>query len=184
MRTVSNEPTPIWPRPDRSRRGGASYSAQTLAAAGLTPGASITHDGLTFTWPNAQPGTLDNVVAGGQAILVSGTGSTLGLLGTGDYGAGSGNVIITYTDGTTQTTAVTFPDWWSKTAPAGGDILATMPYINTATGQLNQGGVSVYYVPVPLQAGKTIQSVVLPDVSPSPPQTGVTALHIFAMSIG
>ena len=36
--------------------GGASYSAQALAAAGLTPGATITHDGVTLTWPNAPAG--------------------------------------------------------------------------------------------------------------------------------
>ena len=163
--------------------GGASYSAQTLAAAGLTPGASITHDGLTFTWPNAQPGTLDNVVAGGQTIAMSGSGSTLGLLGAGDYGAGSGALTITYTDGTTQQAAVTFPDWWSNTAPAGGDILAKMPYINTPTGQENQGGVSVYYIGVPLQQGKTIKYITLPDVSQSAIQ-GATAMHIFAVSVG
>ena len=72
--------------------GGASYSAQALAAAtpSLTPGATITHDGLTFTWPTAQPGTPDNVVAGGQTVPLTGGGSTLGLLGTGDYGTASG----------------------------------------------------------------------------------------------
>ena len=34
--------------------GGGSYSAQALAAAtpSLTPGATVMHDGLTFTWPN------------------------------------------------------------------------------------------------------------------------------------
>src|ERR1017187_5419632 len=32
--------------------GGYSYSAQALAAADLTPGASVAHDGLTFTLPD------------------------------------------------------------------------------------------------------------------------------------
>ncbi|HEY9241872.1 MAG TPA: glycoside hydrolase family 3 C-terminal domain-containing protein, partial [Streptosporangiaceae bacterium] len=163
--------------------GGASYSAQTLAAAGLTPGATVTHDGLTFTWPAAQPGTPDNVVAGGQTIPVSGSGSTLGLLGAGDYGAAGGTVTITYTDGSTQSSDLTFSDWWSKTAPPGGDILATMPYINTATGQENQGGVSVYYVGIPLQKGKTVKYVTIPDISQTAVQ-GQNAMHIFAVSIG
>jgi beta-glucosidase len=163
--------------------GGASYSAQTLAAAGLTPGATVTHDGLTFTWPDAQPGTPDNVVANGQTIPVSGSGSTLGLLGAGDYGAAGGTGTITYPDSSTQPFDLTFPDWWSKTAPPGGDILATMPYINTPTGQENQGGVSVYYVGVPLQKGKTVKYVTLPDISQAAVQ-GQNAMHIFAVSIG
>ncbi|MBV9446460.1 MAG: glycoside hydrolase family 3 C-terminal domain-containing protein [Streptosporangiaceae bacterium] len=163
--------------------GGASYSAQTLAAAGLTPGATVTHDGLTFTWPNVQPGTPDNVVAGGQTIPVSGSGATLGLLGAGDYGTASGTGTITYTDGSTQPFDLTLPDWWSKTAPPGGDILATMPYINTATGKENQGGVSVYYVGVPLQKGKTVKYVTFPDISQAAVQ-GQVAMHVFAVSIG
>jgi hypothetical protein len=163
--------------------GGASYSAQALAAAGLTPGATVTHDGLTFTWPNAQPGTPDNVVAGGQTIAVSGSGSTLGLLGAGDYGTAGGTATITYSDGSTQPFDLTFPDWWSNTAPPGGDILATVPYINTPTGKENQGGVSVYYVGVPLQKGKTVKYVSFPDISQGVVQ-GQNAMHIFALSIG
>ena len=163
--------------------GGASYSAQALAAAGLTPGATVTHDGLTFTWPSAQPGTPDNVVAGGQTIAVSGSGSTLGLLGAGDYGTAGGTATITYSDGSTQPFDLTFPDWWSNTAPPGGDILATVPYINTPTGKENQGGVSVYYVGVPLQKGKTVKYVSFPDISQGAVQ-GQNAMHIFALSIG
>ena len=159
--------------------GGFSYSAQALAAAGLTPGAAITHDGVPFTWPNAQPGTADNVVAGGQAIAVSGSGTTLGLLGTGDYGTASGTGTIFYTDGTTQQFDLTFPDWWSNSPAPGGDILATDSYINTPTGKQNQRD-SVYYAAVPLQAGKTVRFVTLPDVSQGASQ-GSTAMHIFAL---
>jgi beta-glucosidase len=163
--------------------GGSSYSAQALAAARLTPGATIAHDGITFTWPDVQPGTVDNAVAGGQIIDLSGAGTTLGLLGAGDYGAASGTGTISYTDGSTQQFNLTFPDWWANAAPPGGDILATVPYINTPTGQENQGGVSVYYIGIPLQQGKTVKSVTLPNlglgVAP-----GETAMHIFAMKIG
>ena len=35
-------------------------------AAGLTPGATVNHDGVAFTWPNAAAGTADNFIAGGQ----------------------------------------------------------------------------------------------------------------------
>jgi beta-glucosidase len=162
--------------------GGASYSAETLAAAGITPGASITHDGLTFTWPSAQPGQPDNAIAGGQAFAISGSGSTLGLLGSGTYGDSSGTGTVIYTDGTTQQFSITLPDWWSNTAPPGGDILASFPYINNGGGKQTQK-VSLYYEGVPLQPGKTVQYVTLPNVSQQAVQ-GSTAMHVFAVAIG
>jgi hypothetical protein len=83
---------------------GNSYSAQALAAAGLTPGATITHEGLTFTWPDAQPGQPDNVVAEGQTILLSGSGTTLGIIGAGGPSE-SGTGTVYYTDGTASASA-------------------------------------------------------------------------------
>jgi beta-glucosidase len=161
--------------------GGASLSAQTLTAAGLSPGASVNHDGLTFTWPNVQPSQPDNVVAGGQTFAISGSGSTLGLLGTGDYGEASGPGMVTYTDGTTQQFTLDFTDWWSNTAPPGGDILATLPYIHNNGGNFNQH-VSIYYEGIPLQSGKTVKYVTLPNISQQAVQ-GATAMHVFAAAI-
>ena len=164
--------------------GGASYSAQALAAAApsLTPGATVTHDGLTFTWPDAQPGTPDNVVAGGQTVPLTGSGSTLGLLGTGDYGTASGTATITYTDGSSQSFPLSYADWWANAAVAGDDILTTLPYINQPTGRQNQH-VSIYYAALPLTAGKTPQYLTLPDVSDGA-VSGQTAMHVFALAIG
>ncbi|MFL6117191.1 MAG: glycoside hydrolase family 3 C-terminal domain-containing protein [Catenulispora sp.] len=163
--------------------GGVSYSAQTLAAAtpSLTPGATFTHDGLSFTWPDAQPGTPNNVVALGQSVAISGSGTTLGLIGAGDYGAPSDAATITYTDGSTQTFTLGYPDWWANAATTGDDIVATLPYINTPSGRQNQN-VSLYYASVQLQAGKTVRYLTLPNVGPA---TGSgLAMHIFSISIG
>src|SRR5450759_3316934 len=88
--------------------GGFSYSAQALAAAGISPGGTSPHAGLSVAGPDAAPGTADNMVAGGQTIALSGSGNTLGLLGTGDYGTASGTGTIAYTDGTTQQFSLTF----------------------------------------------------------------------------
>src|SRR5581483_5920680 len=128
------------------------------------------------------PGQPDNVVAGGQTFAISGSGATLGLLGTGDYGEASGAGTIVYTDGTTQQFALDFPDWWSNTAPPGGDILASFPYIHNNGGKFNQT-VSIYYEGIPLQSGKTVKYVTLPDVSQQAVQ-GSTAMHVFAATIG
>jgi beta-glucosidase len=164
--------------------GGASYSAQALAAAtpSLTPGATVTHNGLTFTWPNAQPGTPDNVVAGGQTVPLTGSGSTLGLLGAGDYGTASGTATITYTDGSSQSFPLSYADWWANAPTAGDDILTSVPYINQPTGRQNQR-VSIYYASLPLAAGKTPQYLTLPNVSQGA-VAGATAMHIFAVAIG
>ena len=162
---------------------GTSYSAQALAAALLTPGAAVTHDGVTFTWPRSAPGHGDNVVADGQVIgLSSGAGRTLGIVGASDYGTATGTGTITYADGSIQRFTVSFPDWWSNASPPNGDILVTLPYVNTPDGKLAQAG-SVYYVGVPLAAGEAIRSVTLPAVSRSAVQ-GSPAMHIFALGIG
>ncbi|MEV5754441.1 glycoside hydrolase family 3 C-terminal domain-containing protein [Actinoallomurus sp. NPDC052308] len=167
--------------------GGASLSAQALANAtpSLTPGATFTHDGLTFTWPNAKPGTPDNVVAGGaaggQTIAISGSGHTLGLIGTGDYGSSTGTATVTYTDGTTDSHTISFADWWANAA-IGGDIVTTVPYINTAGGRENQQ-VSLYYAAIPLQTGKTVRYLTLPDISDGA-VAGTAAMHIFTVAIG
>jgi beta-glucosidase-like glycosyl hydrolase len=162
--------------------GGLSYSAQTLAADGLTAGATVAHDGLSFTWPDAAPGAPDNVVASGQSIAVSGSGNTLGILGTGDYGTAAGTGTITYTDGTTQPFTLQFSDWYANAAQPGGDILDTFPYHNTPTGK-GANTVSIYYQAIPLKAGKTVADVTLPDVSQGVSSNQI-AMHIFAVAIG
>ena len=162
--------------------GGRSYSMQALSAAGLTHSAVVTHDGLNFVWAGAAPGAPDNAVADGQAIPVTGRGTTLGFLGSGDYGTADGVGAIVYTDGSTQPFELTFADWWANRAARGGDILVTSPYVNTPSGKHQQPN-NIYYAGVPLASGKTVQDVILPDVSQSP-AVNQTAMHIFAVAIG
>ncbi|WP_433170316.1 glycoside hydrolase family 3 C-terminal domain-containing protein [Actinoallomurus sp. CA-150999] len=158
--------------------GGRSLSAQALATAGITPGGTVTHGGLTFTWPDVAAGKPDNVVAGGQTIKFSGTGAKLGFLGTANNGTASGSGTITYTDGTTQPFTIGFPDWWS----GGGDTAAAIPYINTSTGKQNRT-VYLSMASVPLQPGKTVKLIALPDISQGV-ANGATAMHIFAIASG
>ncbi len=164
---------------------GRSYSAQALANAtpSLTQGGTVTHDGLTYTWPNAQPGTPDNVVAGGQTIPVSGSGNTLGILGASNNGTTTGTATVTYTDGSTQSFPLSFADWWANAAAGGGDILTTMPYINNQSGSKISRKVSVYAANVPLQSGKTVAYLTLPNIS-NGVASGQAAMHIFAASVG
>jgi beta-glucosidase len=169
------------PTPGNLDGGGASYSAQALAAAGLSPGAAFHHDGATFTWPNVAAGTADNIVASGQTVPISGSGTTLAFLGAAAYGTASGSGTVVYTDGTTQSFGLAFADWWSKTPAGGTDIAATLPYLNNQGGKQTQQ-VNMFYGSAPLQSGKTVQAVVLPNVSANA-SSGTIAMHIFAIAV-
>jgi lysophospholipase L1-like esterase len=163
---------------------GFSFSQQALAAAGLTPGATVTAGGLSYTWPDAPACTQDNIVAGAQTILVHPVqgASTLGLVGTSTNGEAQGTVLIRYSDGTTSTGTVVFGDWAG--APVAGDTtVAAMPYRNSASGTSQQLTVQVCATQVPVDPAKTVASVTLPDVGYAV-GSGVTAMHIFALSFG
>ncbi len=162
--------------------GGQSLSQQALAAQGITPGGTVAHDGLTFTWPATGTGKPDNIVAGGQTVPYTGSGTKLGFLATGTYGNASGGGLITYTDGTTQPYTLAVADWWNNDPADGSDLLATTDYFNNGGGKVNQR-VSVYAATVPLQAGKTVAYLTLPNVGPDAAKSQV-AMHVFATAIG
>jgi beta-glucosidase len=161
---------------------GSSYSRQALTTAGLAPGAAITHDGVGFTWPGGASGQADNVVAGGQTIVLGGTGTTLGFLGSASYGPASGTGTVTYTDGTTQQFTLAVADWYGKSPQPGEDVVATTTYIHRALDP-NQTAFSVFADTVPLQAGKTLAYVTLPDVGSSA-KPNSPAMHLFAIGVG
>jgi beta-galactosidase len=169
---------------------GYSYSAQTLAAAALGPGAVITHDGITFTWPDVPAGQADNVVAMGQTILLSGSGTTLAILGAATHGDQSSSGTVHYTDGSTSRFQVTLADYLGA-ADTQNDIIATLPYLNDADPGTN-GGVPgkseqtgyVFYAAVPITSGKTVQAVTLPSGGSMPVSGLISGMHIFSLGIG
>jgi len=168
------------PAPGNFDGDGYSYSASALASAGLTPGAAVTADGLTFTWPDVAAGEPDNVVASGQIVEFSGSGTTLGLLGAASNGPSEGTITINYADGTSSTQTVTFNDW-HKGGPSGA--VATMPYRNNASGTSQTLTMYLYATTVPVDSSKTVASIAFPDVSSSV-GASVTAMHVFALSLG
>jgi glucoamylase len=158
---------------------GDSFPASGLAEDALSPGQSLLHDGLTINWPATAPGTPDNVVADGQTIAVTGTGTTLGIVGASAYGSTSGSFTVSYADGTSSTSTVTLADWTDPAAASGTDLLAT-------TAGWNPGGsvpVSLSYAAIQLTAGQPVVSVTLPAVSATIGQN-VPAMHIFSLTVG
>jgi hypothetical protein len=163
---------------------GYSFSAQALAAAGAQPGGTVTAGGLTFTWPDVAAGQPDNVVAEGQAFAFSGSGSQLGFLLSGTYvsashGSAAGTGQVVYTDGSTSSFTLSAPDWHGGCGPTAALYTA---YRNYSGGE-SALDVCVYEASVPLTAGKTISSIVLPDVSDGA-SADVPAMHVFAVAAG
>lgn len=163
--------------------GGNSLSRDALAAAGVTPGASVSLGDSTLTWPASAVGQPDDVVSAGQAVLPAATpgADTLAFLAT----AGSGGPLaatgrITYTDGTTQPFTLSVSDWTlhhDKDPLLDGEtVVAKMAYRNLASGP-QQTSTYVFGVTVPLDASKTVYSIVLPS--------GYSGrLNLFAMFLG
>jgi hypothetical protein len=163
---------------------GFSYSAQALAANGLTPGASVTSNGITYTWPNEPACAKDNIVATGQTMLVANPpagATTLGFLGASMNGGSSGTVVIHYADGTSSSQTLSFNDWAG--GPGGGNTaVATMSYRNWLYSGHYGPTVYVYSTTVPVDPTKTVSSVTFPDIGPV--GNGSTSMHIFAMALG
>ncbi|MFD4972087.1 glycoside hydrolase family 2 TIM barrel-domain containing protein [Streptomyces sp. NPDC058424] len=166
---------------------GDSYSAQLLAAAGISPGAAVEHKGLTFTWPDVAVGQPNNVVAQGQTITLSGAGTKLGVLGAGSGGNFSGAITVHYSDGTSSSSTLMLGDWWNGPI-AGNDSVASMPYVNSQgiggreRGQ-RQHAVYVFSTEVPVTPGKQVAAVTLPTGG-TVNSTTISGMHIFALAIG
>ena len=161
--------------------GNASFSATALSNAGAGPGAEITSDGVTYTFPNVAAGTNDNTVAEGQQINLSGSAADLGFLVSASYGPATGTGTITYTDGSTQTYTLTVPDWFDTTPPTGGAVAVTSTYQNRQGNTTYAHTADIFTVNVPLTAGKTVASVTLPPGSPL--TSGTPAIHVFALGL-
>ena len=155
---------------------GSSYSAQALAAAGVTQ--RLTTNGFSFDWP--APGTPDNVSANGQTILLGGNGSRLGLLVTASYvapGTFNGTVTVTYTDGSTASVSLAVPEWQRGYSAPATEVI-TMPYHNYApVGQVN-ASTHVFLVSTALDPDRTIASITLPQAG-----ANRATLHVFAVSL-
>jgi hypothetical protein len=159
--------------------GGASFSETALTDAGAGPGATITAQGLSYTFPDVAAGTDDNTVAEGQTITMTGSG-TLGFLMSASYGPATGTGTITYTDGSTQNYTLTAPDWFSTTAPSGGAVAVSSAYQNRQGNTTYAHTADIFSQTVTLAAGETIASVTLPPGAAL--AAGTPALHVFAIA--
>jgi len=170
---------------------GNSFSAQALAAAGIAPGETISHDGAAFTWPSVAAGTADNVQVAGQTVDLGGSGSGLAFLLSGTHGTSTGTGTITYTDGTTQSFTLVADNWTvapvGATGPfsgnGGDDILAVSAHWNPTNSPNGDYQVAVFGYTVPINPAKTVASVTLPATLGGGDGSGLQTAHIFAMAV-
>ncbi|MFI8003400.1 NEW3 domain-containing protein [Streptomyces sp. NPDC086010] len=155
---------------------GNSFSAQRLAAAGLSRGARVEALGAELTWPDVAAGTKDNVSSGGQAVKLGGSGGKLVFLGSGVTSGATGNATVHYTDGTSGTGTIGFPNWSFDPADAHGATL-----VKSTDGRNRPDGYGnatvqyrVFAHSIPLDPSRTAEFVVLPANA---------NIHIFAMAI-
>ncbi len=167
----------------------AAYSQQALQSVGIQPGQIVAKDGINFTWPNvlSDPNAADepnasvsqynNFAANGQTIAITpvNNATTLGFLGASVAGNQSGQITMTYTDGTTQAATLNLTDWTSSLGKgplaANNQYVVTMSYRDIPKGK-DARLIYLYYTDVALTSGKTLQSITLPNQS---------AIHIFAI---
>jgi hypothetical protein len=166
--------------------GGWSYSAKALAAAGASPGGTVSAAGFAFTWPQVTPGAPDNIQVGGgdQVLDVSATSAghtSLSLLGSASDGPSTGTVTLTYTDGSTEQAQIGFSDWTlggGSDQPSFGNVVAVhTTYRDVMGDSVDPVGTEVFATaPIALQAGKQLASVTLPAT------TSGGDMHVFAVA--
>ncbi len=162
-----------------------SYSRQALAAAGLRAGSTVSHNGVTYTWPGLAAGERDNYHSAGQQIAVAPVaGATkIGFLGaaTGWIDGTAGVATITHTDGTTRQVTLGFSDWTlgggSRAVGHGNTVVAQTSYRNSARHGRQTINTYVFASTFPVEAGKTVKSVTLPAGT-------LGQQHVFAVGVG
>jgi alpha-galactosidase len=162
------------PGPGNFDGDGNSFSAEQLAAAGVTPGSSLTAGGATFTWPDVAAGRPDNVVGSGATVKFTGAGSALVFLGS-EAGDETGTATVTYTDGTSTSGDFGFPNWSFSDADEFGATLAVSTMgRNTPAGYGDSAyAYRLFTNSIAIDPNKTIATVTLPSSG---------AIHVFALA--
>jgi len=85
-------------------------------------------------------------------------------------------VTVTYTDGTTSTAQLGFPNWCCATQTDYGSVpVVQTDHRDTPSGPADQGtDYDLFYNSIPITAGKTVATVTLP---------GDSAIHVFALAV-
>ncbi|GAT72297.1 glycosyl hydrolase family 31 domain-containing protein [Microbacterium sp. HM58-2] len=153
---------------------GNTFSAEAIAAAGVQPGGTVTvgtgDAAIVYDWPSGV-GTANAVSPAGQTIAVKGSGTHLAVLGSAASGGGvTATLKIEYTDGTSASQPLFFPNWLPQASGLGGAQVAIRSLgrnsaTNPAVYEFPTYPYQVYSNLVRLNPDKEVASVVLPTES-------------------
>ena len=133
---------------------GSAYSSSLL-------GPTAAWSGMNFTL--GRSGTL-GAASSVKLSLPTGHYAAMDLLATGVNGnQPNQHFVVTYTDGTTTTVMRGLSDWFTPQHYAGESIALTESYRTVAGGGIDHRNFYVYGYSIALDAGKTLQSVTLPN---------------------
>ncbi|MGY4979468.1 alpha-L-fucosidase [Streptomyces sp. 900105755] len=140
------------------------------------PAGRVEVDGIPFEFPAATAGAKNNVVALGQRLdLPKGRYLSALFLTAGSYGNASGTATVHYADGTTSTGGLSGGDWYS----VGGPLSA--PYRYQPDGGKDAHSVGIGTSEVWIDPQREAVALTLPVTNPA--EAGMTALHVFALSL-
>lgn len=175
-----------------NNKGFGSYPGEAALSAlnESLPNVSVGQDGIytsastgvSYLFPgyNPEPDAPDNVICAGQTVPVPPSTSyfSASLLLVSDVRSStlSENITLVYSDNSTSTTEVRAPAFWWFLTLRRGEI--TLPYFFTNNGT-NGNASEIYETHVPIERGKELRAVVLPDATNS--TTG--RLHLFSLSL-
>jgi len=135
---------------------GYAYSANLL-------GTSLNLNGTPFT---LGPANAADVVSGSQKTisLPAGKFSGLAVLATGVNGNQTSQTVkVTYSDGTSSSFVQSFSDWFTPQSYPGESNAVTFAHRNTSTGAADNRTFYLYRYSFPLNNGKTVSTVTLPN---------------------
>lgn len=159
--------------------GGFYLLRDQLAAQGYTQGAGgvVAGTALTFAAPAVEAGHADNLRANGQTLTIPDTyrhARGLSLIGAANNGNSGGDLVMTFTDGSTSSTPVVLSDWCTGDPASGNVVVAKAGQRGSGKSDPQNIGCGLYSTArVDVPEGKTLQSVTLPQA----PQ-----MHVFTVA--
>jgi hypothetical protein len=123
--------------------------------------------GTSLQWQNINfllgPANQPDSVNGGTVALPNINSGTLYLIGGGSFGGKTNqSVVITYTDGTTTSAALSISDWWVPSYYSDESIVKSMTTLDYYNGTQRTGTYAIYGYQIALDPSRTVQSVSLP----------------------
>lgn len=139
----------------------ASYIASSWPKAG-----TITVAGTRFSWPATGLQVADSIAAQSQTLAVKGSKGyrSVALLVAGHRGDRTGEVTVTYTDGSSVRRKIAAPDWFVPRGMSALKGIRVQQFVG-AVNVLGGGEGGIFLAVAPIDRNKVVKSIKLPSAS-------------------